>query len=159
MLTFQNTFSPVIFRFSLPDGALTTYDSYPERTLPDGRVSVHLVLTVPILNLLAASRLVVRHSCRMAERHLSEPRPPHAENGSSPPSHAAWHRQLCCGGRNMAQHPHGFSSGKKSGSRTTQGPDKYRSQKPTPTETNGQIVDRITATDLGGYELSRCADS
>ena len=26
-------------RFSLPDGGLTTYDSYPERTLPDGRVS------------------------------------------------------------------------------------------------------------------------
>lgn len=25
-------------RFSLPDGSLTTYDSYPERTLPDGRV-------------------------------------------------------------------------------------------------------------------------
>lgn len=29
-------------RFSLPDGALTTYDSYPERTLPDGRVSATL---------------------------------------------------------------------------------------------------------------------
>lgn len=28
-----------MFRFSLPDGGLTTYDSYPERTLPDGRVS------------------------------------------------------------------------------------------------------------------------
>ena len=28
----------VVHRFSLPDGALTTYDSYPERTLPDGRV-------------------------------------------------------------------------------------------------------------------------
>ncbi|KDR75025.1 hypothetical protein GALMADRAFT_268571 [Galerina marginata CBS 339.88] len=27
----------VVHRFSLPDGALTTYDSYPERTLPDGR--------------------------------------------------------------------------------------------------------------------------
>lgn len=25
--------------FSLPDGTLTTYDSYPERCLPDGRVS------------------------------------------------------------------------------------------------------------------------
>jgi hypothetical protein len=31
--------SPFFIRFSLPDGALTTYDSYPERTLPDGRVS------------------------------------------------------------------------------------------------------------------------
>ena len=30
----------VVHRFSLPDGALTTYDSYPERTLPDGRVSI-----------------------------------------------------------------------------------------------------------------------
>ncbi|KAJ6586905.1 hypothetical protein DFH09DRAFT_1141890 [Mycena vulgaris] len=27
----------VVHRFSLPEGALTTYDSYPERTLPDGR--------------------------------------------------------------------------------------------------------------------------
>ncbi|ESK85222.1 hypothetical protein Moror_11405 [Moniliophthora roreri MCA 2997] len=27
----------VVHRFSLPDGSLTTYDSYPERTLPDGR--------------------------------------------------------------------------------------------------------------------------
>ncbi|KAL1748699.1 hypothetical protein HDZ31DRAFT_79555 [Schizophyllum fasciatum] len=27
----------VVHRFSLPDGALTTYDTYPERTLPDGR--------------------------------------------------------------------------------------------------------------------------
>ncbi|KAJ3748703.1 hypothetical protein DFH05DRAFT_589324 [Lentinula detonsa] len=27
----------VVHRFSLPDGALTTYDSYPERNLPDGR--------------------------------------------------------------------------------------------------------------------------
>jgi len=27
----------VVHRFSLPDGGLTTYDSYPERTLPDGR--------------------------------------------------------------------------------------------------------------------------
>ncbi|KAH6914507.1 hypothetical protein BKA70DRAFT_668464 [Coprinopsis sp. MPI-PUGE-AT-0042] len=27
----------VVHRFSLPDGNLTTYDSYPERTLPDGR--------------------------------------------------------------------------------------------------------------------------
>ncbi|KIJ67736.1 hypothetical protein HYDPIDRAFT_25210 [Hydnomerulius pinastri MD-312] len=27
----------VVHRFSLPVGALTTYDSYPERTLPDGR--------------------------------------------------------------------------------------------------------------------------
>ncbi|KAF8135733.1 hypothetical protein EV363DRAFT_1551679 [Boletus edulis] len=27
----------VVHRFSLPDGTLTTYDSYPERTLPDGR--------------------------------------------------------------------------------------------------------------------------
>ncbi|KIJ67732.1 hypothetical protein HYDPIDRAFT_25206 [Hydnomerulius pinastri MD-312] len=27
----------VVHRFSLPDGALATYDSYPERTLPDGR--------------------------------------------------------------------------------------------------------------------------
>jgi hypothetical protein len=33
---FNEPFAP---RFSLPDGALTTYDSYPERTLPDGRVS------------------------------------------------------------------------------------------------------------------------
>jgi hypothetical protein len=33
--------SLIRFRFSLPDGALTTYDSYPERTLPDGRVSFH----------------------------------------------------------------------------------------------------------------------
>jgi hypothetical protein len=33
--------SPQFFlgRFSLPEGGLTTYDSYPERTLPDGRVS------------------------------------------------------------------------------------------------------------------------
>ncbi|KAI0320773.1 hypothetical protein OF83DRAFT_1169034 [Amylostereum chailletii] len=29
----------VVHRFSLPDGTLTTYDSYPERCLPDGRVS------------------------------------------------------------------------------------------------------------------------
>jgi hypothetical protein len=29
------------YRFSLPEGALTTYDSYPERTLPDGRVRIH----------------------------------------------------------------------------------------------------------------------
>ena len=28
-----------LFSFSLPDGTLTTYDSYPERCLPDGRVS------------------------------------------------------------------------------------------------------------------------
>ncbi|KAF8658320.1 hypothetical protein AX16_002088 [Volvariella volvacea WC 439] len=28
----------VVHRFSLPDGGLTTYDCYPERTLPDGRV-------------------------------------------------------------------------------------------------------------------------
>jgi hypothetical protein len=27
----------VVHRFSLPDGTLTTYDSYPERCLPDGR--------------------------------------------------------------------------------------------------------------------------
>ncbi|KAG2061559.1 hypothetical protein BDR06DRAFT_947035 [Suillus hirtellus] len=27
----------VVHRFSLPDGSLMTYDSYPERTLPDGR--------------------------------------------------------------------------------------------------------------------------
>ncbi|KAJ7594594.1 hypothetical protein C8J56DRAFT_442742 [Mycena floridula] len=27
----------VVHRFCLPDGSLTTYDSYPERTLPDGR--------------------------------------------------------------------------------------------------------------------------
>ncbi|RXW23505.1 hypothetical protein EST38_g2325 [Candolleomyces aberdarensis] len=27
----------VVHKFSLPDGGLTTYDSYPERTLPDGR--------------------------------------------------------------------------------------------------------------------------
>ncbi|KAF8176804.1 hypothetical protein BJ912DRAFT_1133217 [Pholiota molesta] len=27
----------VVHRFSLPEGGLTTYDSYPERTLPDGR--------------------------------------------------------------------------------------------------------------------------
>ncbi|KIL66325.1 hypothetical protein M378DRAFT_186118 [Amanita muscaria Koide BX008] len=27
----------VVHRFSLPDGMLSTYDSYPERTLPDGR--------------------------------------------------------------------------------------------------------------------------
>ncbi|KAJ3763596.1 hypothetical protein EV360DRAFT_91791 [Lentinula raphanica] len=27
----------VVHRFSLPDGSLTTYDSYPERTIPDGR--------------------------------------------------------------------------------------------------------------------------
>lgn len=30
-------------RFSLPEGALTTYDSYPERTLPDGRVSIYFI--------------------------------------------------------------------------------------------------------------------
>lgn len=33
-------FSANDFRFSLPEGLLTTYDSYPEKTLPDGRVSV-----------------------------------------------------------------------------------------------------------------------
>lgn len=27
----------VVHRYSLPDGSLTTYDTYPERTLPDGR--------------------------------------------------------------------------------------------------------------------------
>ncbi|KZT56176.1 hypothetical protein CALCODRAFT_436163 [Calocera cornea HHB12733] len=27
----------VVHRFSLPDGSLTTYDTYPERSLPDGR--------------------------------------------------------------------------------------------------------------------------
>ncbi|KAF7315736.1 hypothetical protein MIND_00089500 [Mycena indigotica] len=27
----------VVHRFNLPEGSLTTYDSYPERTLPDGR--------------------------------------------------------------------------------------------------------------------------
>ena len=39
----ESTFSLVLMRsrFSLPDGALTTYDTYPERTLPDGRVSCH----------------------------------------------------------------------------------------------------------------------
>ncbi|KAF8902938.1 hypothetical protein CPB84DRAFT_1836052 [Gymnopilus junonius] len=30
----------VVHRFSLPEGSLTTYDCYPERTLPDGRVTL-----------------------------------------------------------------------------------------------------------------------
>lgn len=37
-----------IIRFSLPDGALTTYDSYPERTLPDGRVSLIIILEASV---------------------------------------------------------------------------------------------------------------
>lgn len=36
----------VVHRFCLPEGALTTYDSYPERTLPDGRVSASLLLSL-----------------------------------------------------------------------------------------------------------------
>lgn len=34
--------SRLLSRFSLSDGTLTTYDTYPERTLPDGRVSYWL---------------------------------------------------------------------------------------------------------------------
>lgn len=40
---------PLPCRFSLPDGALTTYDSYPERTLPDGRVSASVNTPVHLL--------------------------------------------------------------------------------------------------------------
>jgi hypothetical protein len=35
-----------IDRFSLPDGTLTTYDTYPERCLPDGRVRAATCLVV-----------------------------------------------------------------------------------------------------------------
>ena len=36
----MNLNSCLLFRFCLSDGTLTTYDTYPERILPDGRVSI-----------------------------------------------------------------------------------------------------------------------
>jgi hypothetical protein len=65
----------LISRFSLSEGTLTTYDTYPERTLPDGRVSrsrfefrrhTHSHFT-------SASWLVVCHPCCVAICSAPEP--------------------------------------------------------------------------------------
>lgn len=61
-------------RFSLPDGTLTTYDSYSERALPDGRVCSFFDCTVMLLMriICIASWLVVRHPHRMATRNVPQ---------------------------------------------------------------------------------------
>jgi hypothetical protein len=90
-------------RFSLSEGALTTYDSYPERTLPDGRVSTVVMSTVShILIRPLASWLVVRHPRRMARRSYPKPGSLASEDGPLTQANATWHRQFrsCC--RNLA---------------------------------------------------------
>lgn len=46
-------------RFSLPDGSLTTYDTYPERCLPDGRVSPTFLLIHRVYLLISFDSLLV----------------------------------------------------------------------------------------------------
>lgn len=63
-------------RFSLPDGSLTTYDTYPERSLPDGRVRGVIELmqkSTDYYYFLTAIGMVVCHKDSMAERDVSKP--------------------------------------------------------------------------------------
>lgn len=46
ILSILPVFNRILNRFSLPDGTLTTYDTYPEKSLPDGRVSLIYVYLI-----------------------------------------------------------------------------------------------------------------
>jgi hypothetical protein len=83
----------LFFSFSLPEGTLTTYDTYPERCLPDGRVRMleHVTFFRRLI-FSSAARLVVRDPHRVAQRHLSKPGSPYAKDGPLAPTNAAWNR-------------------------------------------------------------------
>lgn len=136
------------YRFSLPDGALTTYDSYPERTLPDGRVCATFKEVFTSSRLLIAPGLVVRDSTCLAWRHIREPRSPDAKDGSAPSSHATEYRQFCGRCWDLAKRAHGVASRAKSGFGTSPRPDKHRSEKPETAETAGQVIHKLTQATL-----------
>ena len=125
------------YRFSLPDGSLTTYDTYPEKALPDGRVSICVLsssatASYPYICALLASWMVVRHSPGVARCHISKPRPPHAEDGSPSPPYAARHRQFSRCRGHLEEPSHGLSCGAQLGSGTAQRSDQSGSKKPAP---------------------------
>jgi hypothetical protein len=68
----------LVFRYSLPDGALTTYDSFPEKTLPDGRVStIHYCLCPALRTDLHWQPLGWWFAIRVAWPNATYPSPDH----------------------------------------------------------------------------------
>jgi hypothetical protein len=69
--------------FSL-GGTLTTYDSYPERCLPDRWVSAssRSVVSSSLTPVRLNCPMVVRYPYRVAKCNIPEPGPPHAEDGA-----------------------------------------------------------------------------
>ncbi|KAF8265822.1 hypothetical protein EI94DRAFT_1734641 [Lactarius quietus] len=85
----------VVHRFSLPDGALINYDSYPERCLPDGR----------LLGWWFAIRIAWPNAIYPSPDHLML----HAEDGMPAQADATRGRQFGRSGRDMAQLAHGLT--------------------------------------------------
>ena len=145
--------------FSLPDGSLTTYDTYPERCLPDGRVSSCLQPFPHCYDTdcrCVAPWLVVCDPHRLARCYLPQPGSPHAEDGAPPPSNAAPDRELGRRGGHMAQPPDGVESRAQPRPRAITRSHQHRGEEPEAAEDHGKALDRGATAELGGYELKRC---
>ncbi|KAI6046149.1 hypothetical protein EDC04DRAFT_1876676 [Pisolithus marmoratus] len=117
----------VVHRFSLPDGALTTYDSYPERTLPDGRP-----LGWWFAIRLAWPGAIYANPDHLMQKMVRLHRP-----------YATEHRQLrsCCW--DLAKCADGISRRTKSGFGTATRPHQHGSKEPETAQVARQVVDKF----------------